>query len=167
MRFFWPIIGLALAVGAGAWADTLILSDGTSLLGELTGVGIERVYFRTWQGQELTLAWERVGQLVIDWEENPEPRLDYEEWLSAIEPVRKELYQCRRSKQGITLGGLLFIAGGWWLITQGHDLFGQLLVGWGAVATLLGIAAPKPACPTLLHRAALLTQIGLAHGWFY
>lgn len=166
MKFFC-LAALVFGVALGSWADTLILADGTAFVGELVGVDAEELYFLTQEGVELAVAWDRAREVEIDWGLNPEPRLEYAEWLSAIRVARRELSRCRRSKQGLVLGGLLFMAGGWWLTTQNYGLFGELLIGLGAVAGLLGISSPAPSCPPLLHRVALLTEIGLEHGWFY
>ena len=72
-----------------------------------------------------------------------------------------------QAKQGTIVGGLLFIVGGYWLGSQGHGPFGDLVMGLGAVVTLLGVTSPQPTCDQALHRVEILTRIGLEHGWVY
>lgn len=163
------LVALAVLILVGSWglADTVTLIDGSQLEGKLTGVDAYYIYFTSEAGTEGAISLSHVRSLVIDWQADPEPRLGQEEWLSAIAKARRELASCRSAKSGVVLGGLLFIGGGWWLGNLGYGQFGELLMGLGAVATLLGAVAPNPACGTPLHRVEILTRIGLEHGWIY
>jgi len=117
MRRAYILLFTLLLTGGVALADTLLMTDGTTVQGELVGL-----------------------------EANPEPRVSYDEWFSAISKTRLKLMNCRRAKQGTIVGGLLFIAGGYWLGSQGHGPFGDLIMGLGAVVTLLGVTSPQPTC---------------------
>lgn len=157
---------VALLAGA-AVADTVTLVDGSRMEGKLTGVDAYHLYFTTAAAGERGVPLSHVRAVEIDWQADPEPRIGQDEWLSAISKVRRELTSCRSAKSGVVLGGLLFIGGGYWLGTLGYGEFGQLLMGLGAIGTLLGVVAPTPTCDLPLHRVELLTRIGLEHGWIY
>lgn len=165
-RAYVLILPLLLSCGV-AFADTLFLTDGTAIQGELVGVDAFKVRFVPEAGGERAVPLSRVRSVEIDWEGDPEPRVSYEEWVSAMAEARLKLTGCRRAKQGTVVGGLLFIAGGYWLAGQGQEAFGNLVMGLGAVVTLLGVASPQPACAEPLHRVEILTRIGLDHGWIY
>ncbi|MCD5409032.1 hypothetical protein LR090_07470 [Candidatus Bipolaricaulota bacterium] len=167
IRSFVALAFLAALVAVGAAADTLILTDGSQLQGELVGVDEFYLYFTTSDGVEGAVAISHVRSITLDWTANPEPRIGEGEWLSAMAKARHALEGCRSAKWGVVLGGLVFIGGGWWLGNLGYGEFGELLMGLGAVATLLGVVAPSPTCAAPLHRVAILTRIGLEHGWIY
>lgn len=167
MRKGFAVLAFLTAVAAAAAADTLVLTDGSQLQGELVGVDEFYLYFMTSAGVEGAVAISQVRSITLDWTADPEPRIGEGEWLSAIATARRDLEGCRTAKWGVALGGLLFIGGGWWLGNLGYGEFGELLMGLGAVATLLGVVAPPPTCAAPLHRVEILTRIGLEHGWIY
>lgn len=156
-----------LLTGGIALADTLFMTDGTTIQGELVGLDAFHIYFAPEGGGEKGVPISQVRSISLDLQANPEPRVSYDEWLSAISQTRLKLTNCRRAKQGTIVGGLLFIAGGYWLGSQGHGQFGSLVMGLGAVVTLLGVTSPQPTCDQALHRVEILTRIGLDHGWIY
>jgi len=156
-----------LLTGGVVLADTLFMTDGTAVHGELVGLDASHIYFTPEGGVERRVFLSQVRSISLDWGANPEPRVSHDEWLSAVSKTRLELTNCRRAKQGTIVGGLLFIAGGYWLGSQGHGPFGDLVMGLGAVVTLLGVTSPQPTCDQALHRVEILTRIGLEHGWIY
>jgi len=167
MRRACILLFTLLLTGGVALADTLLMADGTTVQGELVGLDAFHLYFAPEGGGKKGVPLSQVRSISLDWEANPEPRVSHDEWLSAISKARLELANCRRAKQGTIVGGLLFIAGGYWLGSQGHGPFGDLIMGLGAVVTLLGVASPQPTCDQPLHRVEILTKIGLEHGWVY
>ena len=167
MRKSFAALAFLTAVVVVAAADTLVLTDGSQLQGKLVGVNEFYLYFTGSDGVEGVVPIYHVRSITLDWTTDPEPRIGEGEWLSAIAKARHDLEGCRTAKWGVVLGGLLFIGGGWWLGNLGYGEFGELLMGLGAVATLLGVVAPPPTCASPLHRVEILARIGLEHGWIY
>lgn len=164
----WCLVGvLILVAGVSVLADTLHLKDGRALAGELTGVTATALSFRLAGGNLASFPLAEVARVEIDWGANPNPRLKRADWQKAIAKAQRELLSCRRARQGLVLGGLLFVGGGAWLTHQGFETFGGVISALGAVATALGIITPTPACPVQEARVKVLARIGLDHDWFY
>ncbi|MGC9530007.1 MAG: hypothetical protein ACP5G2_05235 [Candidatus Bipolaricaulaceae bacterium] len=158
---------LILAVAGSALADTVYLADGSVLEGSVIGVTAYTLTFRPTGDRARQVALLRVVRLEVAPPAGGEVPLAKEEWIPAMAQARRELGACRASKAGVLMGGLAFLAGGYWLQVQGHTPFGQLVTGIGAVATVLGLVSPAPSCSSALHRVEVLTRLGLAYDWVY
>ncbi len=149
-----------------AWADTLVLTDGTTLEGRLTGVTHAALYFST-STATLTLPLEGVQRLTLDFQADPKPRLDQRSWSRALGQVQREFTTCRYMRQGLVIMGLVFIGFGQWLNYQGQSLFGNMLIALGSLSILWGLGMSTPNCEVPAARLRTLLWIGLEHGWLY
>lgn len=164
MRVLLAVLAMALALGSNALADTLVLTDGEVLQGKLTGLTSTELVFLTSQGA-LSFPLAEVGRVEIDWAEDPKPRVEKATWERALAKAQRDLTSCRYVRQGLVLGGLAFVAGGYWLGSLGYGAPAQLISGLGAIGTMLGLISPAPSCEVQAARLRLLLQIGLDHNW--
>lgn len=163
----WGLIVVVLVLaGLPAMADTLHFKDGRALSGELAGIADGGLVFRV-DGVGTVYPFAAVAQVDIDWEGKPEPRVTKAEWQRAMAKAQRALFACRSARYGVTLGGFLFIGGGYWLTLEGYAPFGNLVTAIGTVATMLGIVSPTPNCPAQEAQVKLLARIGLDHDWVY
>lgn len=149
-----------------AWADTLVLKDGTVLEGRLTGLTTTILYFSTPTGQ-VSFPLEQVQKLTLEFQNDPEPRLERRTWSRVFGEVQRSFTTCRYMRQGLVIGGLGFIGFGQWLCQQGQDLAGNLVTALGGLSILWGLSMPQPSCEALGARLRTLLWIGLEHGWLY
>lgn len=156
------VLGLSLA----AWADTLVLSDGTVLQGRVQGLTSTQIGVLGGEG----LRWvplEQVQRLSLDLAVDPKPRVDPRLWSRLLGQAQRELWTCRYFREGLVLAGLLFLGAGQWLVGLGHSPFGELLTALGALGVLYGLASPRPDCQIPAARLRTLLYLGLEHGWLF
>lgn len=162
----WMLLVVGLAFGVGC-ADELRLRDGRVVEGTLEGLTSEHVKFRTAPGTVVTYPLVWVEEVTF----SPRPAqalpVSYAEWERAMMNARRSLDGCRLTRGGLIGGGLLFIAGGQYLMWAGHGPLGGLLTGMGAIVSLIGAASPPPSCAEQRDRVEILTRIGLEFGWVY
>lgn len=157
---------LLVCVGLAAWADTLVLSDGTVLTGRVQGLTPAQLGFLTPEG----LRWiplEQVQRLSLDLAGDPQPRVDRGLWSRLLGQAQRELWTCRYFREGLVLAGLLFLGAGQWLVSLGHSPFGELLTALGALGVLYGLASPRPDCQIPAARLRTLLYLGLEQGWLF
>lgn len=159
------LVFLALA-GVVAWADTLVLSDGTTLSGRVQGLVSTSLGFVSAEGM-YWIPLEEIQRVSLDLAADPEPRVDKRLWSKILGQTQRELWSCWYFREGLVLAGLLFIGAGQWLVTLGYSPFGQLLTALGALSVLYGLGAPQPACHIPAARLRTLLYLGLEHGWLF
>lgn len=159
----WVVV---LVVGVAACADTLYLKTGQSMAGQLCGVTGEAVVWCAAGGIRIKVPLEDVVRVEFSVDPMVSPRLAEREWRKAMGRAQRELISCRAARYGLILGGLAFVAGGYWLGVQGYEA-GGVLLALGTVAAGLGLISPSPRCPLPESRVKTLTRIGLDHGWLY
>ncbi|MCX7749975.1 MAG: hypothetical protein N2320_00080 [Candidatus Bipolaricaulota bacterium] len=162
----WWIGALLVLVGVSAWADTLYLKSGQKIAGELCGVTADAVAWCAAGGLKVTFLLSDVARVEFSTDPTLVPRLTEAEWRKAMGRAQRELVSCRTARAGLILGGLAFVAGGYWLGVQGHAT-GNVILALGTVAAGLGVVAANPRCPAQEERVKVLTRIGLDHGWLY
>jgi len=154
-----------LACASSARADTLYLRDGRALSGELTEVTAKAVVFRLATGTKVAYPLGEVTRVDIDFFQNPSPRVKKGDWQKAVAAVQRELNSCRWARQGLFLGGLVFLGSGAWLVEQGQASLGGVISALGLMASALGVIAPTPTCPGPEAKMKVLVRIGLDHDW--
>ncbi len=165
-RGVWALLVVVLISSVG-WADELRLRDGRVVEGTLEGLTPEHVKFRT--GPATVVTYPLVWVEEVSFSPRPGRALPVSraEWERAIAAARRSLDGCRLTRSGLIGGGLLFVAGGQYLMWVGDGPLGGLLTGVGAIVALIGVASPQPACPSQRDRVEVLTRIGLEFGWVY
>ncbi len=158
---------IVLVVSVLGWGDTLTLKDGRVLSGRLTGLTATTLAFRLPTGTQLILPLREVARLEMDWVADPTPRVKKADWQRAVDRAQRAFFSCRWSRQGLILGGILFMAGGFWLTEQGYGPLGGVVSALGAMSAVLGIITPAPPCAELEAQLKLLVRIGLDHDWLY
>lgn len=164
-RRWWLWVVLIL-VGVSACADTLHLKGGQTVAGELCGVTADAVVWCAGGGLQVRFPLGDVLRVEFSGEPTVVPRVTEAEWRKAMGRTQRELISCRSARYGLLLGGLAFVAGGYWLGLRGYEA-GNLIMALGAVSAGLGVIAPNPRCPGVEERVKILTRIGLDHGWLY
>lgn len=159
------ILALAFLSVAGL-ADTLVLMDGTTLTGRLSGLTASTLSFTTATGA-VTIPLEEVNRITLDFKGDPKPRLDQRLWSRVLGQVQREFLTCRYIRPGLVFGGLIFIGFGQWLNFLGYGLFGNMLTAFGGLSILWGLSMPQPGCEIPAARLRTLLYIGLEHGWLY
>jgi len=162
----WWLWVLVLLVGVAAHADTLYLTNGRQLPGELCGVTAGSVQWCAISGVQASFPLTDVVRVEFGADPTLVPRVTEAEWRRAMGSAQRQLTSCRSARTGLILGGLVFIGGGYWLGLEGHTA-GNFIMAIGTVAAGLGVIAPNPRCPVQEDRARVLARIGLDHGWMY
>jgi len=162
----WVIL-VVVAVSTIAWADVLVLRDGRTVEGTLVTVTSEHIKFRTAPTVVVTYPLSWVQEVTFAPRERGEVPLDEDQWLVAMSRARRSLSSCKLSRQGLVVGGLVLALSGPVLGSLGHGTTGELMIGLGAAVTLIGLAAPPPACGVQRDRVEVLTRIGLEFGWVF
>lgn len=162
----WWIVVLVLVGGATACADTLYLKSGQKISGELCGVTPDAVAWCAAGGLQVKFPLADVARVEFSADPTLVPRVTEAEWRKAMGRAQRDLVSCRTARAGLILGGLAFVAGGYWLGLQGQET-GNVVIALGVVATGLGVIAANPRCPAQEERVKVLTRIGLDHGWLY
>jgi len=162
----WKFFVAFVLLGFVGLADTLVLTDGTTLDGRLSGVTATTLSFSTATGV-VTLPLEKVSRISLDFGSDPKPRMDQRIWARALGQVQREFWTCRYIRQGLVIAGLTFIAFGQWLNFLGYGMFGNMLTAFGGLSILWGLSMPQPGCETVAARLRTLLYIGLEHNWLY
>lgn len=162
----WIVWVFVLLAGVVAHADTLVLKSGERVTGELCGVTPDAVVWCAAGGVRVVFPLGEVARVEFAADPTVAPRVSEADWRTAMGRAWRQLASCRSARQGLILGGLAFVAGGYWLSSQGYEA-GNIIVALGAVATGLGVIAPNPRCPGPEERVKALVRIGLDHGWLY
>lgn len=166
MTRWWMVVGVLLAIGVAAVADTVYLKTGQVVTGELCGVSGYSVSVCVGGRFYASFPLADVIRVELDFGANPEPRVKEADWRRAMSQAQRELSACRSARYGLILGGLAFIGGGYWLGSLGYEA-GNLIAALGAVGATLGLIAPPPSCSLQVARVKVLTRIGLDHDWLY
>jgi len=164
-RRWWLWVVLFL-VSVSACADTLYLKSGQKVAGELCGVTADSVVWCAVGGLKVQFPLGDVARVEFSVDPGAVPRVTESAWRKAMGRAQRELVSCRSARYGLVLGGLVFVAGGYWLGLQGSEA-GNVIMALGAVAAGLGVIAPNPRCPGVEERVKALARIGLDHGWLY
>ncbi len=155
-----------VALGFVGLADTLVLSDGTTFEGRLSGVTSTTLSFTTASGI-MTWPLEKVSRISLDFGADPKARVDQRAWSRALGQVQREFWTCRYMRQGLVLAGFVFIGFGQWLNYLGYGVFGNMLTAFGGISILWGLSMPQPGCEIPAARLRTLLYIGLEHNWLY
>jgi len=158
------LVGFLTTVG---WADEVLLRDGRVVEGSVEGITAEHVVLRTDLDTVQSIPLARVGTVSFVTRAEDEIPIAYSEWERAMATARRRLDGCRLARRGLIGGGLLFVAGGQYLMWVGEQTLGGLLTGMGAIVSLFGVASPPPDCTEHIRRVEALTRIGLEFGWVY
>lgn len=158
---------MLVLISFAGWADQLHLRDGRVVEGTLEGLTEEHVKFRTGPQVVMTYPLSWVEEVSFSPRAGQALPVSYDEWELAMVAARRSLESCRMTRAGLVAGGLLFVAGGQYLMWMGQGPLGGLLTGVGAIVSLIGMASPPPACSMQRDRVEILTRIGLEFGWVY